>query len=107
MQRASSETAVTTPCSAPLTGAFDDVFDRGLRTFRDAFFASFATSSRPLSAIPVTRRAVPSPDVRIPSARSNSGGIIHTYSLACARSPRTRVPRTFQASSPVSRSIAR
>lgn len=75
----------------------DDAFDRGRRTFRAAFFASIAISSRLASAIPDTARVYAGAassrcTVRIPSATSNSVGIICANSLACAGPPDTRVP---------------
>jgi hypothetical protein len=58
-----------------------------LRTFQAAFFASFAINFRPLIAIPVTAREYAGAPlsrtvVRIPSAWSNSSGIVNANSLA-------------------------
>nr|WP_241269272.1 HINT domain-containing protein [Streptomyces chrestomyceticus] len=65
-----------------------------MRTFRDAFFASFAFSSRLASAIPdiarVPRSVLARCTVRIPSATSNSTGIIRANSLARAFDQRAR-----------------
>jgi hypothetical protein len=99
VQRDTAETAVTdaseTPFRAPFDAVLEDAVDRGRRTFLAAFVASFAITFRLDSAIPVIRRPLPSPAVRIPSAASNSGGSINANSDACGDSPRFRVPFTM------------